>query len=83
MEKKFKESHDVTLTLIRQCPMSNSSKLFSNTIVYTDTQTERQKDGKTHRHTDGHEHIYRAHAQNCKPLLHCTESLKQDDIEIY
>ena len=28
--EKF-QSHAVTLTLIGQCPMSNSSKLFSNT----------------------------------------------------
>ena len=27
--------------------------------------------------------IYRAHAQKYKPLLHCTESLKRDDIETY
>ena len=27
--------------------------------------------------------IYRAHAQNCKPLLDCTESLKRNDIEIF
>ena len=27
--------------------------------------------------------IYRANAQKCKPLLHCTESLKRNDIEIF
>ena len=26
---------------------------------------------------------YTDHAQTCKPLLHCTESLKRDDIEIF
>ena len=26
---------------------------------------------------------YRAHAQKSKPLLHCTKSLKHDDIEIF
>ena len=26
---------------------------------------------------------YRAHAYKCQSLLHCTESLKQDDIETY
>ena len=26
---------------------------------------------------------YRAHAKKCKPLLHCTESLQRDDIEIH
>ena len=25
---------------------------------------------------------YRAHAQKCKPLLHCTKSLKRNDIDI-
>ena len=26
---------------------------------------------------------YAAHAQICKPLLHCTESLEHDDIETF
>ena len=26
---------------------------------------------------------YRAHAQKCKLLLHCTESLERDEIEIF
>ena len=26
---------------------------------------------------------YRAHSQKCKPLLHCTESLKKVNIEIF
>ena len=26
---------------------------------------------------------YRAHAQKCKPLLHCTKSLKRKDIKIF
>ena len=26
---------------------------------------------------------YSTHAKKCKPLLHCTESLKPDDIEIF
>ena len=26
---------------------------------------------------------YRAHAQKCKPLQHCTESLKRNDIEVF
>ena len=57
MEKKF-QSPAVTLTLIGQCQMSNSSKLFPYTkicssfkwtealflvIVYTDTHTDRQE----------------------------------------
>ena len=62
MEKNF--SHSVTLTLIAQWPMSNSSELFSYilqyfqvlnglnhyflVIVYTDRQTDT--------HTDGHEY---------------------------
>ena len=62
--EKF-QSHAVTLTLIEQCPMSNSSELFSYTIRCSSfkwieplffelscTQTERQ----THTHTDGHEY---------------------------
>ena len=27
--------------------------------------------------------IYRAHTQKCKALLHCTEALKHDNIEIF
>ena len=58
--EKF-QSHAVTLTLIGQCPMSNSSELFSYTTVCSSftsieplffelscTQTDRQ----THRHQD-------------------------------
>ena len=33
--EKFHQSHAVTLTLIRQCPMSNSSELFSYTTIYS------------------------------------------------
>ena len=59
--EKF-QSHDVTLTLIGQCPMSNLSELFSYTticssfksieplfliIVYTDRQTDTQTDTQT------------------------------------
>ena len=62
--EKF-QSHAVTLTLIGQCPMSNSSELFSYTIVCSSftsieplffelscTQTDRQTD----RHTDNDEY---------------------------
>ena len=60
--KKF-QSHAVTLTLIRQCPMSNSSEDFSYPTIYSNFKilghlffelsclhTDRQ----THRHTDRH-----------------------------
>ena len=63
-EEKF-QSHAVTLTLIGQCPMSNSSELFSYTTVCSSfksieplffelscTQTDRQTD----RHTDNDEY---------------------------
>ena len=68
--EKF-QSNAVTLTLIRQCPMSNSSELFSYTTKCSSfksieplffelscTQTDRQTDTHTHtdRHTDGHEY---------------------------
>ena len=62
--EKF-QSHAVTLTLIGQCPMLNSSELFSYTTICLNfksieplffelscTQTDRQ----THRHTDGDEY---------------------------
>ena len=62
-----KWSHAVTLTLIGQCPMSNSSELFSYTTICLSfksieplffelscTQTERQTDGQTDTHTDTH-----------------------------
>ena len=62
--EKF-QSHAVTLTLIGQCPMSNSSELFSNTRICSSfkwieplffelscTQTHTQ----TERHADGHEY---------------------------
>ena len=26
---------------------------------------------------------YRGHAKKCKPLLHCTELLERDDIEVF
>ena len=57
--EKF-QSHTVTLTLIGQCPMSNSSELFSYTTVCSGftsieplffelscTQTDRQTDTQT------------------------------------
>ena len=56
MEKNF--SHAVTLTLIEQCPMSNSSELFPYTTICSSfkwieplffelscTQTDRHTDG--------------------------------------
>ena len=59
--EKF-QSHAMTLTLIRQCPMSNSSELFSYTTICSNfksiellffelscTQTDRQT--HTHRRT--------------------------------
>ena len=62
--EKF-QSHTVTLTLIRQCPISNWSELFSYTTVCSSfksieplffelscTQTDRQTDTHTHRQTD-------------------------------
>ena len=56
--------HAVTLTLIRQCPMSNSSELFSYTTIslksikplffeLSCTQTHRHTDRQTPRQTDG------------------------------
>ena len=52
--EKF-QSHDVTLTLIRQRPMSNSSELFlcTRTCVHTHTRTQ------THARTQTHTHTYR------------------------
>ena len=64
--EKF-QSHAVTLTLIGQCPMSNSSELFSYTTIYSSfkwieplyfelscTQTDRHT--HTHTHTDNDEY---------------------------
>ena len=66
--EKF-QSHAVTLTLIGQCPMSNSSELFSYTTICSSfkwieplffelscTQTDRQTGTKTDRHTDNDEY---------------------------
>ena len=67
-EYKLQISHTVSLTLIRQCPMSNSSELFSYTTIcssfkwiepifflsYPVKKTDRLT--QTHRHTDGHEY---------------------------
>ena len=68
--EKF-QSHAVTLTLIGQCPMSNSSELFSYATIsfkwieplffelsctQTHTHTDRQTPRWTDRHTDGHEY---------------------------
>ena len=63
MEKNF--SHTVTLTLIGQCPMSNSSELFSYTTICLSfkwieplffelscTQTDTHTHTHTHTHTD-------------------------------
>ena len=60
------QSYAVTLTLIGQCPMSNSSDLFSYTTICSSfksieplflelscTQTHRQTDRQTDRRTDG------------------------------
>ena len=62
--EKFR-SHSVTLTLIGQCPMSNSSELFSYTTICSSfkwieplffelscTQTYRQTDTQTDTQTD-------------------------------
>ena len=62
--EKF-QSHAMTLTLIEQCPMSNSSELFSNTTICSSfkwiepsffelscTQTHTQTDRQTHTQTD-------------------------------
>ena len=62
MEKNF----EVTLTLIRQCPMSNSSELFY-ILQYVQAsiglmhyfwsyRVLRQTDTHPDRHTDGHEY---------------------------
>ena len=61
--EKF-QSHAVTVTLIGQSPMSNSSEIFSYAAVYSNLwfldelffelsclQTHRQTDRHTHRHT--------------------------------
>ena len=62
--EKF-QSHAVTLTLIGQCPMSNSSELFSYTTIcssfksieplflsyHVHRHTHRQTDTHTHRRT--------------------------------
>ena len=67
--EKF-QSQIVTLTLIVQCLLSNSSELFSNTttcssfkwiepfflLSCTQTHTHRRKDTQTLGHTDGHEY---------------------------
>ena len=66
--EKF-QSHAVTLTLIGQCPMSNSSELFSNTTTCSSfkwieplffelscTQTHTQTHRHTHTQTDEHEY---------------------------
>ena len=60
---------NMTLTLIGQCPMSNSSELFSYTTICSSfksieplffelscTQTDRHIHRQTHRQTDGHEY---------------------------
>ena len=62
-------SHAVTLTLIRQCPMSNSCELFSYTTIGSSfkwieplffelscTQTHRHTHTQTETQTDGHEY---------------------------
>ena len=59
------QSHAVTLTLIIQCPISNSSELFPYTTICSSfkwiealffelscTQTDRHTDRRTDRHTD-------------------------------
>ena len=64
--EKF-QSHAMTLTLIGQCPMSNSSELFSYTTICSSfksieplffelscTQTDRQTDRQTDTQTDRH-----------------------------
>ena len=65
MEKNTVGSHAVTLTLIGQCPMSNSSELFSYTTVCSSfTSIEplffelscTQADRQTDRHTDNDEY---------------------------
>ena len=70
MEKTGKwRSHAVTLTLIGQCQMSNSSELFSYTLICLSfkwieslffelscKQADTQTDTQTPRHTDGHEY---------------------------
>ena len=67
--EKF-QSHNVTLTLIRQYPMSNLSELFPYTTVCSSfkwieplflsysvhRQTDRHTDTKTDIHTDEHEY---------------------------
>ena len=60
-EEKF-QSHAVALTLIGQCPMSNSSELFSYTTIcsslkwiepfFFSYRVHRQIGRHTHRHTD-------------------------------
>ena len=60
--EKF-QSHAVTLTLIGQCPMSNSSELFSYTTICSSLKwieplffelSCTQTDTQTHTHTDTH-----------------------------
>ena len=62
--EKF-QSHAVTLTLIGQCPMSNSSELFSSTTTCSSFKLIEplffelsctQMDTDVHRHVDGHEY---------------------------
>ena len=63
MEKKF-QTHALTLTLIRQCPMANSSKYFdvlqhvqfSNGIKNYFWSYHVHRDTHTDTHTDGHEY---------------------------
>ena len=63
--EKF-QSHTVTLTLIGQCPMSNSSELF-HILQYVQVSSglnhyflsyrvQRQTHRHTHTHTDAHEY---------------------------
>ena len=65
--EKF-QCHDVTLTLIGQCPMSNSSELFSYTTIcssllwieplFFSYRVDRHTDRQTDNHTDTDEHEY-------------------------
>ena len=77
--EKF-QSHAVTLTLVRQCPVSNLSEIFSYTTMYSNfmfldrlllelscKNTETRKHTHTHTHTQ-HTHTH-THTQTLMSTL--------------
>ena len=74
--EKF-QSRAMTLTLVRRCPISNFSKIFSCTTIYSNfmiidillfelpcKNTETQKHGNTETHTDSDKYSIIAFSKN-------------------